>query len=152
MDLRVRLRGRHQDVDLHRAHLHQERHQDVDHQNRDELHLDRQDVDRQDRQGDRQDQDVRQGQDVFLGQGDYPDQDVRQGQDGIQMVQQDASLERFVDLEVAEWGDLRQTLDLEVAEWGDHQDVRQAAYQAAYQEEYPLDDLAAALGAVWAAG
>ena len=144
VDHRDRHQGRHQDVDQHLAHLHQEHHRDVDHQNRGELRLGRQDVDHQvRRRGDHQDLDVRQDQDEYLGLDGYLGQDVRLGQGGIRMVRQDESQERCVVQVEAEWGDQRQTLDQVEAEWGDHQDVRQAACLVAYQEEFPLDDLVA---------
>ncbi len=144
MDHRDHLQGRHQDVDLHPAHQHQEHHQGVDHQNRGELRLGLLGEDHQvRRRGDHQGLDVRQDRDEFLGRDGYLGQDVRLDQGGIRRVQQDASQERCVVQVEAEWGDQRQTLDQVEAEWGDHQDVHQAACLVAYPEEFPLDDLVA---------
>jgi hypothetical protein len=152
VDHRGRHQGRHQDVDQHLAHQHQEHHLDVDHQNLGELRLGLLGEDHQGRQrGDHQGPDVRQVQDEYLGQDGYRGQDVRLGQDGIRMVPLDASQEQCVVLVEVEWGDQRLTLDQVEAEWGDHQDVHRVACLVAFQEEFHLDDLVAVPGAALAA-
>lgn len=140
---RDRRQGRHQDVHLHRVHLHQERHQDEDRRNQDEHRLGHQD--------DRQGRDERLDQDVYLDQDDFLGLDVRRDQDGIPMGQTDENQEQCADLEEAEWGDPRQTWGQEVAESGDHQGVRLVAYLVAYPEVFHLGDPVVAPDVGWAA-
>jgi hypothetical protein len=153
VDHRDRHQGRHQDVDLHPEHQHQaHQHQDVGHQNQGEGHLGHQDVDHQVHQrGDHQDLDVCQGRDEYQDRDDYQGLDAHQDLDGIRMVRQDGTQEQFADQVEAEWDDQMTTLGQEGAGWVDHLDVRQVAFQEAFQEESPLDDLAAVLDVALAA-
>jgi hypothetical protein len=138
---------RHQ-VRLHRVH---QRHQDVGHRIQDVHRLDHQDVGHQGHRDDRQDQDVRQGQDEFRGRDVSQDQDVHLGQVGIQTDQQDEIRARCADQEEAEWGDHWPTWGQVVAELDDRQDERLVASLVACPEEFRLGDLVEAQDVGWAA-
>jgi hypothetical protein len=94
---------------------------------------------------------VCQGRDEYQDRDDCQGLDAHQDLDGIRMVRQDGTQEQFADQVEAEWDDQMTTLGQEGAGWVDHLDVRQVAFQEAFQEESPLDDLAAVLDVALAA-